>query len=165
MMDCSYCGKYEVLLDERHLAKELVRKLKREGQDVAIRDDEVAKVRKDDLDKLLSTDRGGASVTLQSIIETAINEGADAIELEYVPEGLEVTYVTGNMGVGEVVTDRASMKRIVDELIAQAKLEHRSRGGLKWAYRGKSYDIRVEEYESFGESAFRLILKNPIRRA
>lgn len=165
IMDCSYCGRYEIPLDARHLAKELVRRLKKEGRDVAIRDDEVAKVRKDDMDKLLSTSRKGAILALQSIIETAITEGAEAIELEYVSAGLEVTYVSGNLGIGEVIADRASVKRIMGELIAQAQLEHKSRGMLKWAYGGRSYHIRVEEYESFGESAFRLILKKPKRRA
>jgi hypothetical protein len=139
-----------------------VRRLKTEGRDVAISDDEIAKVRKDNFEKLLSTGRKGASRTLQSIIETAINTGAAAIELEYVAEGLEVTYLSG---IGEVIADRRSAKKIVGELIAQAKLEHKLRGVLKWAHGGRLHKIRVEEYESFGESAFRLILKKPKRRA
>jgi len=165
VIDCSYCGRYELPLDERHLDKELVRRLRKEGRDVAISDDEIAKVRKDNLEKLLSTGRKGAFRTLQSIIETAINTGAAAIELEYVSEGLEVTYVSGSIGIGEVIADRRSAKRIVGELIAQAKLEHKLRGVLKWAHGGRLHKIRVEEYESFGESAFRLILKKPKRRA
>lgn len=114
---------------------------------------------------MLSTDSQGATPTLQSILETAIQEGAEAIELEYVAAGLEVTYVSGNLGVGEVIADHASVKSIVAELMGQAQLGHKSWGVLKWVYGGRAYDIRVEEYESFGETAFRLRLKKPKRRA
>lgn len=99
-----------------------------------------------------------ASLTLHSMIEEALQTGADSIELEYVAEGLEVTYVFGDRGIGEIIDNRRVISEIVRELIEQAKLEHQSRGILEWAYGGKSYKIHVEEHESFGESAFRLIL-------
>jgi len=102
---------------------------------------------------------------LDSIIETAIIDGMDTIELEYVPEGLEVTYVSGNLGVGQVITDRPSAMRIVDDLIARAQLEDKSRGLLTCSHVGNSYDIRVTEYQSFGESAFRLRLKKTVCHA
>ncbi len=103
---------------------------------------------------------------LNSLIEEALKSGADSIELEYVPEGLEVTYMFGNMGIGEIIDDRSVIREIVRELIREAKLEHQTRGTLQWTSGGKSYKIRVEEYESFGESTFRLVLsKSKQRRA
>lgn len=104
-------------------------------------------------------------LTLQSLIETAIRHRADAIELEYVPEGLEVIYMKGDIGLGGVVADRESIRAIISELVTRAKLERRSHGAFKWAHGGKEYKIRAEQYESFGESAFRLILKKPKQRA
>jgi hypothetical protein len=114
---------------------------------------------------MLSTGSQGAAPTLHSILETAIREGAEAIELEYVSAGLEVTYVSGNVGLGEVIADRGSVKSIVAELIEQARLGHKSHGVLKWVHGGRTYDIRVEADESFGETAFRLRLKKAKRRA
>jgi len=161
IVDCTYCGQHELPLDTRHLAKELVRKLKKSGQEVAIKDDEVAKVRKKRFEEMLSTGQKATGLTLQSLIETAIQQGADAIELEYVTEGLEVTYVSGSLGIGEVIANRESIKTIINELVTQAKLEHKRRGTFKWIHAGREYEVRVEEYDSFGESAFRLILKRP----
>lgn len=114
---------------------------------------------------MLSASGKVSRLTLQSLIETAIREGANAIELEYVEEGLEVTYVSGNIGMGEVVDDRASITAIISELILQAKLEHKPRGVFKWVHESRAHEIRVEQFESFGESAFRILLKKPKKRA
>lgn len=46
IVDCTYCGQYELPLEVRDLTKELVRKLKKTGRDVTIRDKEVATIRK-----------------------------------------------------------------------------------------------------------------------
>jgi hypothetical protein len=42
IIDCSTCGRYELVLDERQLGKDLLSKLKKTGSDVAISDHEVA---------------------------------------------------------------------------------------------------------------------------
>ena len=159
ILDCTYCGLYELLLDPRHLPRELVRKLKRTGRDIAIPEDEVANVRKKRFEKMLSGDKKLTGQTLHSLIETAVRQGAETIELEYVTEGLEVTYMSGSFGISEVIDNRKSIKTIIDELVTQAKLEYKTRGTFKWIYDEREYEVRAEEYESFGESAFRLILK------
>jgi len=51
VIHCQYCGQYELPLETRHLNKELLRKLKKTGRDVAIREDEVATVQKKALKK------------------------------------------------------------------------------------------------------------------
>lgn len=166
IIDCSTCGRYELVLDERQLGKDLLSKLKKTGSDVAISDHEVAEIRQKRLDDILSVTRKAAGRTLQSIIETAIKQGADAVELEYRSGGgLEVSYMCGNTGLGEVIDDRESIRAIISELITQAKLEHRSRGLFKHIHADMDYEIRAEQYESFGESAFRLSLRKPKQRA
>ena len=98
-------------------------------------------------------------MSLYSILENAIESGADSIEMEFVSEGLEVTYMSGYFGLGEVIEDKETIGEILGELIDRAKLENKSRGTFEWSYGGESYKIRVSEYENFGESAFRLKLK------
>ncbi|HLG37259.1 MAG TPA: hypothetical protein VI338_03935, partial [Nitrososphaera sp.] len=159
ILDCTYCGQYELLLDARHLSRELARKLKRTGREIAIQETEIANVRKKRFEEMLSGDKKITGLTLHSIIETAIQQGAETIELEYVTEGMEVTYMSGSYGVGEVIDNRKSIKTIIDELVTQAKLEQKTRGTFKWIYDEREYEVRAEQYESFGESAFRLILK------
>ena len=70
VIDCTYCGKYELQLDAQTLDKELVRKLNKKGCDVAIRDGEVAEARKRYLEKLSSKANGRkrSYLELQSIV-------------------------------------------------------------------------------------------------
>ena len=166
IMDCSYCGRYELPLDARTLDKELVRKLNRKGFAVGIKEGELSQVRKRALDRLFSDDgtNNRAFLPLQSILEGAINDGADSIELEYVDEGLEVTYMFRNRGIGYIVADHVLGKEIIELIVARAKLENRSRGMMDWTHRGKLYRITVVEYESFGESTFKLLLGKPSRK-
>ena len=106
-----------------------------------------------------SDKKNEARQKLQQIIEEAIDIGADSIELEYVDSGLEVCYMLGSSGVGTILADRMLESEIVELIISKAKLEDKSRGVMDWTYLGKRYHILVEEYESFGESAFKLILR------
>ena len=54
IMDCTYCDRYELQLDPRELARELVRELNRKGFDVGTREEEISEVRKRELERLLS---------------------------------------------------------------------------------------------------------------
>jgi division protein CdvB (Snf7/Vps24/ESCRT-III family) len=96
---------------------------------------------------------------LQQIIIEAIENGADGIEMEYVGEGLEVTYMFGNIGMGRVIEDEAEIGEIITGIMEDAKLESTSQGLMEW--RHKSHKIYVEAYDSFGETAFRLKIKAP----
>ncbi len=108
---------------------------------------------------MLSKNKKAAEITLWLLLETAVQHEADAIEMEYVPEGLEVSYKSGNFGMGEIIADRETIRRVIRELVAQAKLDRKRRGAFKWIHKQEEYKIRAEEYESFGESAFRLGLE------
>src|ERR1039457_5259912 len=98
-------------------------------------------------------------LTLHSLIEEAIKMGADSIEFEYVPEGLEITFFLDDIGTGKVIRDRTSIEAIFDELVSTAKLEKKTRGVFKWGHPNPEYEIHAQEYQSFGESAFRLTFK------
>jgi hypothetical protein len=105
--------------------------------------------------------RDEALQKLQQMLEEAVDAGADSIELEYVAEGLEVMYVLGSTSSGDVIGDRVLASGIIRLIIDRAKLARRSRGVMNWTLLGKQYNIMVEEYDSFGESAFRLTLGKP----
>jgi hypothetical protein len=98
---------------------------------------------------------------LQQMLEEAVGAGADSTELKYVAEGLEVMYVFGSTAIGDVTDDRVLASGIIGLIVDQAKLARRSRGVMNWTLLGKQYNITVEEYDSFGESAFRLTLGKP----
>ena len=166
IMDCSYCGRYGFQLDLHTLAKALVCQLNKKGFDVGTKEDELAEVRKNELEKFTSgdNDKARALQLLQSLLEEAIADGTNSIELEYVDEGLEITHVIGNSGVGSVVDDRLLAEELIGLIVERAKLQNKSRGVIDWAYRGKSYKITVVEYENFGESAFKLLLEKPKRK-
>jgi hypothetical protein len=166
IIDCSCCGRYELPLDVQTLDKAFVRKLNKKGFDVGTREDELAEVRQKELEKFTSgdNDRARALQMLQSLLEEAVAGGANSIELEYVDEGLEITHVVGNSGIGSVMDDRLLAEELIGLIVERAKLQNKSRGVIDWAYRGKSYKITVAEYENFGESAFKLLLERPKRK-
>ena len=102
---------------------------------------------------------------LQKILEDALREGADAVELEYVDEGLEVCRMFGSTGLGNVLMDRELIGGIISAVVERAGLETRSRGKMHIDLFGEQRTVIVEEHESFGESSFRLILGEPRRGA
>ncbi|MEI6784909.1 MAG: hypothetical protein WCQ21_28770 [Verrucomicrobiota bacterium] len=100
-----------------------------------------------------------AEQQLQAYLEEAVEAGANAIVLEYVPEGLEVSFMLGNTGAGLLLKDAklagAPMQLIGD----RAGLDTKAQGKMTWLVHGQPVKIAVEEYDSFGECAFRLKLK------
>jgi len=53
ILDCIYCGRYELRLDARLLERGLVRKLNKKGFDVGVREEKISEVRKKELKRLL----------------------------------------------------------------------------------------------------------------
>jgi len=102
---------------------------------------------------------------LQQILEDALREGADAVELEYVDQGLEVCRLFGSTGLGNVLTDRELNRGIISVVVERAGLAMRSRGQMQIDLLGEQRTVIVEEQERFGESSFRLILGGPSREA
>ena len=94
---------------------------------------------------------------LQDIIERALTGGADAVLLEWVPEGLEVTWMAGNTGLGTVISSEEG-NRITRFIVRAAGLERRDRGVLAVEVAGQGREVSVKSYENFGEWAYRLSL-------
>jgi hypothetical protein len=81
--------------------------------------------------------------------------------LEYVAEGLEAMYVFGSTGYGDVIGGRVLASGIIRLIVDRAKLARKSRRVMNWTLFGKQCNIAVKEYDSLGESAFRLARRKP----
>jgi hypothetical protein len=102
--------------------------------------------------------KNGAYKKLEQIIEKAIKSETESVTLEYADEGLEVCFICGNTGIGDVIVDPIMRNGILRLIVGMAKLDNKSKGMMVWTILGKQYKIAVEEYDNFGEPAFKLIL-------
>jgi hypothetical protein len=98
---------------------------------------------------------------LNRILHEAVDAGADTVELERVPEGVEICFLAGGSGSGTVLKDSELESELIELLVVGAGLEDRPKGKLKWNIHGQDRAIAVEEYDSFGESCFRLEFGRP----
>lgn len=93
------------------------------------------------------------------IIEQAIHEGADTVTIEYDDGGLEVCNWVGTLGIGEVLVGHDIEQNLIGYIIDAADLENKTKGRILIELDGTEYTINVEEYNHFGESAFKLLIK------
>lgn len=105
-----------------------------------------------------------ASELLQQILDEAVEGGATSVELTPEPDGLEVCYIVGSTGFGHLISDRKAESALFRLIFERAGLDERERGSMEVELEGKSRTIRVEQFESFGETCLRLHLQEPARR-
>jgi hypothetical protein len=100
-----------------------------------------------------------AEQQLQAYLDEAAEGGASAILLEYVPEGLEVCFMLGDTGAGRVLKDSKLAGALMHLIGDRAGLDTKPKGTMTWLVHGQPLVITVEQYDNFGECAFRLKLK------
>ena len=100
-----------------------------------------------------------AEQQLQACLEEAVEAGANAIVLEYVSEGLEVCFMLGDTGAGRILKDPKLASALMQLVGDRAGLDTKPQGMMTWLVHGQPVKIAVEEYDNFGECAFRLKLK------
>ena len=93
------------------------------------------------------------------VLEGAVRAGVDSVGLEYKGRELMVFYQRGQMGLGAGSIPEDLQQAVIEEIVKRAGLERKSRGKMPLTLLGSEYDVIVEEYDSFGESAFNLTLK------
>ncbi len=94
---------------------------------------------------------------MQEIVDEAVGSGADAVTVEYAKEGgLEVIFMFGNRGVGGILVDRSLQGEVMGLIHDRAGMEEEVTGVLHWESHGRELEIEVEEYDSFGETAYTL---------
>ena len=100
-----------------------------------------------------------AEQQLQAYLEEAVEGGASAIDLEYVSEGLEVCFMLGDTGAGRVLKDSKFAGAVMQLIGDRAGLDTKTKGTMTWLVHGQPFVITVDQYDNFGECAFRLKLK------
>jgi hypothetical protein len=100
-----------------------------------------------------------AEQQLQAYLEEAVEAGANGIDLEYVPGGLEVCFMLGDTGAGRVLKDSKLAGALMQLVGDRAGLDNKPKGTMTWLVHGQPVGITVEQYDNFGECAFRLKLK------
>ena len=96
---------------------------------------------------------------LVRVLEEAVKGKADSIELEYEGQDLVVFYQFGNFGFGETPIPRELQQAVIGEIVDRAHLARKCKGKMRVTLLENEYDVTVEEYDSFGDSAFTLKLK------
>lgn len=96
---------------------------------------------------------------LVRVLEEAVRAGVASIGFEYEGRELIVFYQAGNVGVGAARIPKDLQAGVIEELVNRAGLERRAKGKMSVNLMGKECEVVVEEYDSFGESAFNLTIK------
>ena len=99
-----------------------------------------------------------AVLKLQQIVDKAVISEADAVTIEFAKEGgLEVLFQFGSTSIGNIFVERELEEIVMSLIFERSGLEESPSGLLHWESRGKNLKIKVEEYDSFGETALKLI--------
>jgi hypothetical protein len=96
---------------------------------------------------------------LVRILEEAVRAGVNSVGLEYKGRDLMVFHNVGNIGLGASRISQELQQAVIEELVKRAGLSRKSKGKMQVSLLGKDYEAVVEEYDSFGESAFTITLK------
>ena len=102
---------------------------------------------------------------LVRVLEEAIRAGAHSIGLEYKGRDLMVFHNFGNAGIGASRIPQELQQDVIEELVKRAGLARKSNGKMQVSLLGKEYEAIVKEYDSFGESAFTITLKERKKKA
>ena len=96
---------------------------------------------------------------LVRVLTEAVRAGVNAIGLEYKGRDLMVFHQAGPLGLGVGRIPQELQQDVIGELVEKARLARKSRGKMQVSLLGKDFEVVVERYDSFGESAYNLTLK------
>ena len=102
---------------------------------------------------------------LVRVLEEAVRSGVTSLGFEYQGRELIVFHQAGCVGLGAARIPQELQQAVIEELVKRAGLSRKPKGKMKVSLLGKDYEAVVEEYDSFGESAFNLTLKERKKKA
>ena len=76
-----------------------------------------------------------------------------------------VFHNVGSVGLGASRIPKELQQAVIEELVTRAGLSRKSRGKMQVSLLGNDYEAVVEEYDSFGESAFTIALRERKKKA
>jgi hypothetical protein len=106
-----------------------------------------------------------AFLELVRVLEEAVQAGANSVGLEYEGRDLIVYHQFGNTGLGAARIAQELQQDVIEQLVERAGLSRKSKGKMQVSLLGKDFEAVVEEYDSFGESAFTITLKERKKKA
>lgn len=99
------------------------------------------------------------------VLEEAVRVGANSLGMEYEGRDLIVYYNFGNSGRGAARIPKELQQNVIEEIVQRAGLSRKSKGKIQVQLFDRDYEAVVQEYDSFGESAFTITLKEKKKRA
>jgi hypothetical protein len=102
---------------------------------------------------------------LVRVLEQAVQAGVTSLGLEYKGRELMVFHQAGPVGLGAARIAEDLRQAVIEELVERAGLSRKSKGNFQVQLLGKDYEVTVKEYDSFGESAFTITLKELKKKA
>ncbi len=102
---------------------------------------------------------------LVRVLEEAVRAGVNSVGLEYKGRDLMVFHQSGPLGLGASRIAYELRQAVIEELVKRAGLSRKSRGKMQVNLLGNDYEVVVEEYDNFGESAYNLVLKERKKKA
>jgi hypothetical protein len=106
-----------------------------------------------------STDEQRAEDYLRNILSQAFRDKDDAVELQPLSMGLEISWVAYGSGVGTIVPDGKLAAAILELVTTRAGLTTTTRGELPWRRGNRKQLIPVEKFQRAGATCYRLDLK------
>jgi len=106
-----------------------------------------------------STDEQHAEDYLRNILSQAFRDKDDAVEIQPLSMGLEISWVAYGSGVGTIVPHGKLATAIIELVTTRAGLTTTTRGELPWKRGNKKQLIPVEKFQRGGATCYRLDLK------
>lgn len=93
------------------------------------------------------------------VLEAAAWTGVESVVLEWKGGDLLVFHESGGVGYGATKIVKPLQLDVIAEIVKRAQIGRKHKGNMRLRLLGQEYSVAVEEYDSFGESAFALKLK------
>jgi hypothetical protein len=92
------------------------------------------------------------------VLEAAVLAGVESLGLEWQGDDLLVFHAS-EVNAAAKIPKRLQLA-IVAEIVGRAQIGRKHKGNMRLSLLGQEYSVAVEEYDSFGESAYKLMLKS-----
>ncbi len=102
---------------------------------------------------------------LVRVLEQVVQAGVTSIGLEWKGRELMVFHQAGPVGLGAARIAEELQQAVIEELVERAGLGRKAKGKMQVTLLDREFEVVVEEYDSFGESAFNLTLKERRKKA
>lgn len=99
------------------------------------------------------------------VLEQAVQAGVTSIGIEWKDRELMVFPQAGPLGLGAGRIAEEMQAAVIEELVDRAGLGRKSKGRFQATLLGREFEVVVEEYDSFGESAFNLTIRESRSKA